>query len=1436
MSIDENDLDRLYADTLENGKRLMHTTKSSIIRKYVQDRLARLQVMQSSFQQFRQTGGIREKPYCVGIFGGSSVGKSTIGPLLMVSTLIYNGFRADDESMIVLNEHDKFMSNYKSSINGVFLDDVGNTKADFVETAPTVRILELVNNVKMYANMAEADLKGKVSIQPKCVITTTNVKDFCATTYSNEPVSIARRANYIVTTEVRPQFSTNNMLDEKKVFDFYGDNTPEIPDLWTFTAEKAYPVPNRTKGRAATIGWKTLIWNGQEMSNIDIFTLMRFTNADSRRHFEYQRKIVHNNSNLSSKLTFCPMCKAPSGVCMCDVADHVVTYVDSKYKEAPNASAFGRKTTKSQSYTPMAGPFSRDYSWNDMYTRIHTMGTSRAQAVLDWTPNAIFNNHLADIAFAYAYGYFPRHVIFMQAFLTISTSMVIGYFLPYCLLSLFILPLMMSGVYMYYWTIEYNLLIRTTRETRLADYFVKYEKAAKIATILGGCFFLTFVYRTCVNTKKMRDNFYPQGMMHPSPQEIHDIDANDVTSLVAKEMNWANIEKCDPIPVSDKSTTTTFEELAQLAQKNMTFMSFTDGGTHMGTNAFFLCSNVAIMPRHAWKREEMLCTFVRQTPTLIGGNFSSFVSRSHSVDILGTDCSLIWVPNGGSWKDLRDYFPQIYPSVTTAAEFMWKDHAGDVHSSPTKFVPYKSLSNGFTEYTGGLYSLSFLSKNGMCMGPIVSQTKSPYFLGFHLGGIEGTPKGSGGTILRSEIDSALLRLEAIPSVLICHSESPIDTTKYQVQFLESTDLHAKSPVRQLPILDGKTPNIKVFGSCKGRATYYSKVVQSRISPFVKSVCGVPNLWGKPQFNKGDPWLASLTYSSQPSHGVEGNLLSRATMDYIKPFVDLLETTHISLRETTKPLTRMETICGIDGKKFVSKMPPKTAVGPPLSGPKSKYLTELDPASYEAFQCPMELDAMFWEEFDKAVDGYKRGERYNPIFKACLKDEPTPNDKEKVRVFQAAPIVLQLLIRKYFLPVARIISLFPAMSECGVGINPMGPDWDELAQHMKHFGEDRILAGDYSKYDLRMPAQVMFAAFHVLIVLAEECGYSEEDIVIMQGIATDVCYPVMAYNGDLIQTIGSNPSGQNLTVYINSIVNSLLFRCAFYHQQGVDIFTPFRDVVKLMTYGDDVKGSVKTGHDDFNHLYVAQFFADRDMKFTMPDKTSIPVPFMTDTAADFLKRKNVYCAETGHIMGALDEMSIFKSLHSNLQTKITRQELAAQCVDGALREWFNHGREVYEHRRQQMIEVADKGQITHICSQLDQTFDDQVVKWHKRYIYKTEPSEEIECLELYTEQAGEYCFVSAIVPIVEPDGTIINSFQIINCGSFDWSLLFCILLNLACLVFLSYSWKTFQIPTYIEGELERHDSMVEDLTHKVARLERLIVLNEALNGHAHAAVA
>jgi hypothetical protein len=737
------------------------------------------------------------------------------------------------------------------------------------------------------------------------------------------------------------------------------------------------------------------------------------------------------------------------------------------------------------------------------------------------------------------------------------------------------------------------------------------EAAIISAKILGAGVIIRTAYHFAMKYRDFRKFGPPmseQGFIHPTDEEIAERDANDVTPQIAIEHNWANVELA-PLPASEKSKTITEDDLMALCRKN-TAVIMVEGVPV--SNIFFLQSNVAILPTHLIKRwEDKLCTIVRGDINTIGGNFKSYLGYKHSAQIPNTDLSLVYVPNGGSWKNLTQYFPETVVKGEFGVRLCTRNAAGSINDWKA-FGTYSPQRLTTCDAYGYEYTVD--SYVGMCGAPVIAQKIAPMIVGIHVAGRVSERKGFAPAIAQSDLEYAMEVLQEIPSVLIAASTGTLKPEIYGKPMLDEQAVHFKSPLHKLEVTD-VTPNMEVYGSCSGRATYYSKVVPSLISDAVEEICGVPQKWGKPKFSKGDAWHESLKHSSKPSCGIEPTLLDHAVMDYIKPIFKLL-TDRPNLRKEIKPLTRMETICGKDGVKFIDKMPPLTAVGHPETGNKLKWLTYFDPDDFEGFSCPAELDEKFWIEFHEARDMWKNGERYHAVFKACLKDEATPLDKDKVRVFQAAPMVLQLAVRKYFLPIARLLSLFPAISECAVGLNCMGPDWEEFQAHIKKFGVDRILAGDYSKYDLRMPAQLTMAAFKVLIAIARFCGYSEEDLTIMRGIATDICYPTIAFNGDLLQFVGTNPSGQNLTVYINSIVNSLLFRCAFYSLVEGD--KTFQEVCALGTYGDDAKSSVAPGFDQFNHISVAKFFADHDMKFTMPDKTSTPTPYMKDSEADFFE--------------------------------------------------------------------------------------------------------------------------------------------------------------------------------------------------------------------------
>ena len=53
---------------------------------------------------------------------------------------------------------------------------------------------------------------------------------------------------------------------------------------------------------------------------------------------------------------------------------------------------------------------------------------------------------------------------------------------------------------------------------------------------------------------------------------------------------------------------------------------------------------------------------------------------------------------------------------------------------------------------------------------------------------------------------------------------------------------------------------------------------------------------------------------------------------------------------------------------------------------------------------------------------------------------------------------------------------PLEAECAVGVNAISNEWEQLNQFIMTHGKDRIIAGDYSKYDQKMPTQMILAAF------------------------------------------------------------------------------------------------------------------------------------------------------------------------------------------------------------------------------------------------------------------------------------------------------------------------------------------------------------------------
>lgn len=1434
------ELDLLLTNSITRGEYLKRVSSTSL-KLFYDRKLTILNSCKNDFVVLRDTGGLRIPPFCVGLHGGTAVGKSTMFDVVMKQLLCNNGYPCTDEYIVTLNETDKYMSTYKTHITGVLLDDVGNSKAQFSSVNPTQRIIELMSSQKTYANMAEADLKGKVSIEPAIVVITTNKKDLGANAYSNEPASIARRVNVMMTVTVRPEFAHNDMVDSRKVTAVYGDKPPDtILDIWQIDLEHSYPVPPKAAGGTASIGYGYVKWRGADMHNASFDQALRCLTELSAEWFT-ERK-AHMARNKAMNWTMCtggcgytvPLCTCKLGfkpmdptspICRpgfycpaCDTnhpkvcapvaplephgaalnmallsATNILSTTAKKFLDDTeahaeanvlHASAASWKWLKSSPYAQwknwvphawLHNPRFRAYwsIWNSVHieesvTRITDMWWYACTFLIVFGGLTMFwfqslshviaggalvaagscgidsTKHVRAYASAWVYWLFcddlRSHTVFpiwklpgepwkkpeawvlrttKMYFLAALASLFVGvyvymYYPILSLFSFFFAYLMVAAAAAMIDGLEEMKELEVVYGPKEKSELERLERADVVSDLLKFGAGVVGLYLAVKAFRDFRLASAPQSLLEPK-------DEKELAERDNLPNQWAKVERTS-LPVSSKAVTAIPSQLVKSVTENVKFVTLNG----RASNVFFMDSAVAVVPTHLLlalkegKNEDVdiTCVVTKKPKEVLNAVQTIRTSTKHSVRITldngqPTDLSLLFI-NCGNSQNMRDYLPQVYPA-SGPVSMVYRAVCGN----PLVGQFYAESSMAVTSTAGVFPGMNYLSWTdtfpGLCCATLVAESKPPYIAGFHLAGVNDTRQGASGSLTRSMYDRALTQLSTISGVNLPPSLGTLSTTTYDVQFFESEDIHFKSATRFLP----SPANVDVFGSVRGRTTPTSGVVPSVITDAVEKVCGVANKWGPPSFKKGFPYQASLQYSANCSSGVEVSLLDSAKADYIEPLKAKIKLP--MWQKEVKPLTRMQTVCGIDGKSYIDKMPPNTSVGYPLNKPKSDFLEVYAPSAPDDeaynFSCPRVLDEMFWQEAEKIKQCARDKVRYYAIFQACLKDEPTPLDKEKVRVFQSAPMALQLLLRKYFLPVARFMSVNNLLSECAVGVNSHGRDWEELVKHMTKFGNDRILAGDYSKYDLRMPGQMVLAAFDVLIELASCCpGYTPEDIELMKFLAHEIASPIMAMNGDLIQLFGSNPSGHNLTVYINSIVNSLWFRCAFFALKKGNKPVKFRDIVALMTYGDDAKASVRKGYSWFNHVSFAEFLRQHDVVFTMPDKTSTPTPYMNDKDADFLKRKNIFLKEIGHHVGALDEESIFKSLHCNIKSSVlTPEQAAAQNIDGALREWFFHGPEVYNSRLAEMNIVAETCNIKHVCRELSVTFDERAARWIETYV-------------------------------------------------------------------------------------------------------------------------
>jgi len=640
-------------------------------------------------------------------------------------------------------------------------------------------------------------------------------------------------------------------------------------------------------------------------------------------------------------------------------------------------------------------------------------------------------------------------------------------------------------------------------------------------------------------------------------------------------------------------------------------------------------------------------------------------------------------------KDITSYFPSQDVKVRSSGSLLTRLKDGKFQVSPAKNVYIQHDKNSITgrdfdhKITMGVSAI--VTEDGNCGSPLVLHSPRGHIIvSIHrAGNADGVIMGT--CVFKEQVSKALSYFTSGMVVAGIPSLKP--------EHLKLQSLHDKSTIRYM-----ESGVCEVYGSLVGFKTKHkSRVCPTIMRDFLenhgyKVKVTAPNLGG------WKPWRLALDDLTKPITLFDTSLVrecSNAVLTHI--------TSRLTLEEISHTVEKYDQFTAINGARaiaYVDKINRNTSAGYPYYKQKCNFMKSLPPQ--RGLNEPVGVDNVIQDRINSVLAAYEAGEQWHPIFVASLKDEPISFAKallQKVRVFGSAPADWIIVVRMYLLSFIRLMQNNRLKFECAIGVVAQSREWNDLYSYITEFGEDNMIAGDFKKFDKKMSPVFIRSAFDIISSICKLSGnYDDQDIRAIQCIAADTAYPLMDFNGDLIQFYGSNPSGHSLTVIINSLVNSIYMRYVFvllwfrYENKSTsvhDILNHFSQKVKLLTYGDDNVLNVCSSIPWYNHTTIAEAFLSFGIEYTMADKESSSIPYINIKDISFLKRSWVWDPKIKTYLAPLEHDSIEKMLTTWVSSDSISSE--SQCLDvlsSALREYFFYGEDIFKEKRELFQTLLD----------------------------------------------------------------------------------------------------------------------------------------------------
>ena len=488
--------------------------------------------------------------------------------------------------------------------------------------------------------------------------------------------------------------------------------------------------------------------------------------------------------------------------------------------------------------------------------------------------------------------------------------------------------------------------------------------------------------------------------------------------------------------------------------------------------------------------------------------------------------------------------------------------------------------------------------------------------------------------------------------------------------------HPKSPVRFVDLrrLDyyGAVDVPNVHQRSRLRKTILYESLENYLwenHDYVKStVYGRPPMMAHHNANREwiSPYNNWLEKAANDKKATDPHILRKC----VDQFYDkLCENLKDKIIPTLQPLTLETAINGSAEDPFIRRLDVNKAGGYGTPGKKLNYMTLIDEKEHI-----FEPDDSIKQSILDAIHSYENGEGTSPVFKASLKDEPRSLEKVAkgaVRVFFGTPQHFLYLQRMFLSPLYSLMIEFSESFYTAIGID-MHRDSHHIYNNFLEFSRN-ILEGDYGGFDVSMPFGIGQAANEIVYRLLEKFGYTDDQLVVVNGLLSDNLFPQVSLLGEMLGCPGLQPSGKYATAEDNSLRGIIIL---LYAWNSIDELSEldFFDYVLPLVYGDDVLSSVK---DEVAHAFTTKRYAqvvneELGLRFTTSDKEEIKHDFIDIDDMTFLKRSFVFNTKLNRVVAPLSMDSICKSLEWRIPSEVINEEQQyEQSLTSALYEMFFH---------------------------------------------------------------------------------------------------------------------------------------------------------------------